>query len=235
MSMLTMVQSACVRLGIPSPNAVATSTDVQYLQLLALLNEEGSELSARTEWQVLNREAHFTTLNTEIQGTLDTICPGINYIINDTIWNRTIRRPVFGPLGSQYWQQQKAMFTAGPWNQYRIKGNNLSFFPVPAAGQDCYFEYVSKYFATDNISALYKSAFTVDSDISLFNEDIMTLGLIWRWKANKGLDFGTDYQKYETRVLMEIGRDGAKPILNMGEARYDIFPAVVIPSGSWGV
>ena len=234
MSMLTMVQSACIRLGLPSPNSVATSSDTQYLQLLALLNEEGSELSVRTEWQVLNREAHFTTLAAEIQGTVNAIMPGLNYIINDTIWNRTIRRPVFGPLGAQYWQQQKAMFTAGPWNQYRVKGNNLVFFPAPAAGQDCYFEYVSKYFATDSTGVTYRSAFTADADLCLFNEDIMTLGLIWRWKANKGLDFSTDFQKYENRVLMEIGRDGAKPILNMGEARYDIFPAVVIPSGSWG-
>lgn len=235
MSMLTMVQTACIRLGLPSPNAVATSTDIQYLQLLALLNEEGSDLSSRTEWQALNREAHFTTLAAEIQGTVDTIMPGLNYIINDTIWNRTIRRPVFGPLGAQYWQQQKAMFTAGPWNQYRVKGNNLVFFPAPAAGQDCYFEYVSKYFATDSTGVTYKSAFTDDSDLCLHNEDIMTLGLIWRWKANKGLDFATDFQKYETRVIDAIGRDGAKPILNMGEARYDIMPVVIVPSGSWSV
>jgi hypothetical protein len=235
MSVLTIVQSACLRLGLTSPNAVATSTDSQYLQLLELLNEEAKDLSKRTEWQFLLREASFTTVATEIQGTVSTIMPGMSYIINDTIWNRTIRRPVFGPLGAQYWQQQKAMFTAGPWNQYRIKQNNLVFFPAPAAGQSCYFEYVSDYYATDSTGATPKEKFTADSDLSLHDEEILTLGLVWRWKANKGLDYGTDNQKYETQVIDAIGRNGAKPILNMGEARYDIFPAVVIPSGSWGV
>ena len=235
MSMLTMVQSVCVRLGLPSPNAVATSSDNQYLQLLALLNEEGAELSNRTQWQALQKEAHFVTVADEVQGAISTICPGLDYVVNDTIWNRTIRRPVFGPLGAQYWQQQKAMFTAGPWNQYRIQGDQLKFFPAPAAGQDCYFEYSSKAFATDSAGVTPKTAFTADSDLSLHSEDIMTLGLIWRWKANKGLDFGTDYQKYEQRVINAMGRDGAKPILNMGEARYDIMPVVVVPSGSWAV
>jgi hypothetical protein len=230
-----MVQSACVRLGLPSPNAVATSTDTQYLQLLALLNEEGSELSARTEWQALMREATFTTLAAELQSAIDTIAPGLNYIVNDTIWNRTLRRPVFGPLGAQRWQQQKAMQLNGPWNQYRIKQNGIYFYPAPASGQSCYFEYVSKYFALAVDGTTYKAAFTADDDTSMHNEDILTLGLIWRWKANKGLDFSVDYQKYENRVLDAIGRDGAKPILNMGEAKYDIIPAIVVPAGSWSL
>jgi hypothetical protein len=202
--------------------------------MLALLNEEASELATRTNWQALARESHFVTVAAEQQGLISTICPNLGYVLNDTIWNRTIRRPVFGPLGAQYWQQQKAMFNAGPWNQYRIKGNSLNFFPAPAAGQDCYFEYVSKAIATDSTGAVEKTAYTADGDLSVLNEDILTYGLIWRWKAAKGLDFGTDFQKYERRVLDAIGKDAAKPILNMGEARYDIFPAVIIPSGSWG-
>lgn len=235
MTMLTMVQSACLRLGLPSPNAVATSTDTQYLQLLALLNEEGSELAERTEWQALMREATFTTLAAELQGSLATICPGLNYIVNDTIWNRTQRRPVFGPLGAQKWQQQKAMSLSGPWNQYRIKQNGIYFYPAPAAGESCYFEYVSNYYALATDGTTYKEAFTADSDTTVLNESIMTLGLIWRWKANKGLDFSVDYQKYEHSVLNAIGRDGAKPTLNMGESRYDIIPAVVVPAGSWSL
>jgi hypothetical protein len=233
MSMLTIVQSACVRLGLTSPNAVATSTDGQYLQLLALLNEEGLDLSARAEWQCLNRESTFTTVATESQGTLATICPGLNYIINDTIWNRTLRRPIFGPLGASKWQQQKAMAFAGPWNQYRVKQNAIVFYPAPVAGQSCYFEYQSKYFATDSTGATPKASFTADADLSLHDEEILTLGLIWRWKANKGLDYGTDFEKYDYQVINAIGRDGSKPILNMGGAMYEIIPAVVVPAGSW--
>lgn len=234
MTCLSIIQTACSRLSLTVPTTVATQ-DQTTLQMLALLNEEGSELSARNQWQALTKEATFTTVATELQGTLNVICPNLGYIINDTIWNRTIRRPVFGPLGAQYWQQQKAMFSAGPWNQYRVKGNTLNFFPAPAAGQQCYFEYVSRAFATDSTGATDKTAYTLDTDLSLHSDDIMILGLIWRFKAAKGFDFTVDFAKYEARVIDAIGKDASKPILSMGEARYDIMPVVMIPSGSWGV
>ena len=227
MTMLSIVQTAAVRLGLTSPSAVATSYDDQYLQLLALLNEEASELAARHDWQVLNREATFTTVATEIQGTLATICPGLNRIINNTIYNRTMDYPIYGPVSPQAWQRQQAMASSNPYSSYRIKGNNLCLYPIPTAGESCYFEYNSKYYATDTTGATYKTSFTVDSDIALLNEDILTLGLIWRWKANKGLDFSVDYQKYEFRVINEIGRDGTSPVLDMNGS-HEVIPYVRI-------
>jgi hypothetical protein len=101
----------------------------------------------------------------ETQGALTTIAPGCKFIVNDTIWNRTLRMPVFGPDGAQLWQQQKAMYYAGPWNQYRVRGGNILFVPVPTAGQSCYFEYVSQNWVT-LASGGTGSAFAADADVA---------------------------------------------------------------------
>lgn len=235
MSLLTLVQSATRRLGINTPVGVASSSDNAVLQLLELANEEGRELGARTAWSVLETPVTFTTVATESQGNINTIAPNLKFIINNTIWNRTLRRPVFGPLSAQMWQQKKAMFLQGPWNQFRIIGTNLNFIPVPVAGQTCAFEYITKAFATDSTGTIERTGFFDDGDIPKLDEEIMTLGLIWRWRQVKGLDFAADYQKYEAKVIDAIARDGTKPWLNLSGGECDLQPIVVVPSGSWNV
>jgi hypothetical protein len=61
MNLLELVQQACNELGLLSPSAVATSTDPQYLQFLALLNSEGNKLVRDYEWQQLSKNYVFTT------------------------------------------------------------------------------------------------------------------------------------------------------------------------------
>ena len=233
MSLLTLVQSASRKLGLNVPSAVATSTDPAVLQLMELASEEGQDLAKRTRWTALDVQTSFITVATENQGLLSTIAPGLKFIINQTIWNRTLRRPVFGPLGPSDWQQFEGLAISGPWNQFRIQQGIIKFFPVPVAGQSCYFEYVTKNWCLANDGVTGRSSWSVDTDTALLDEDVMTLGLVWRWREAKGLDFTSAFQKYETQVTDAIGRDGSKPVLNLGGARYSIEPGVFVPSGNW--
>lgn len=105
-----------------------------------------------------------------------------DYILNQTIWDRTLLRPVFGTLTPSQWQQLKAQNVTGPWNQFRIRGGNLLFIPAPSAGDTCAFEWVSKNFCQSS-GGTGQSAWTADTDTGLLSEDLMKLGLIWRWKA----------------------------------------------------
>lgn len=234
MTCLTIIQNVA-RILLPqnSVGAVVASTDPQIKQLLGLLNQEGQSLADATDWQALQTEATFTTVAAETQGALATIAPGCKFIINDTIWNRDLRMPVFGPDSPQLWQQQKAMYYAGPWNQYRIRGGNILFVPTPTAGQTCAFEYASRNWVTVAAGGT-QSYFTADADTALLDEQLMELGLIWRWKQVKGLDFEADYQKYASRVYDAKARDSSGAVLNLAGNQND-FPAIVIvPAGNWG-
>jgi len=233
MTCLSIIQSASARLGLIKPTFAFASQDLQIQQLLELLNEEGQELANRANWTALDREISFTTVASIDQGLINTIAPGFSFIINDTIWNRSLRRPVFGPRTPQEWQQQLAFAINGPWSNFRIENGVLRMFPVPVAGQSCYFEYASKNWVS-TATATTASTWTSDNDTSLLDETIMTLGLIWRFRSAKGLPYAEDQDKYEKRVMNAIARDGGKDALNLDNAKYDIFPGVVVPSGSWG-
>lgn len=232
LSCLQIVQTACKRIGIIAPTAAYTSQDQQIIQLLSLSEEEGQEQATRYPWQALQTETTFTTVAAQVQGAMSVIAPGFDYIVNDTIWNRSLRRPVYGPKSEQDWQQAKAMQINGPFNSFRIIGDVLNFYPNPVAGQTCAFEYITlNWIATSEGGT--SSTWTNDGDTPLIDDHLMVLGLVWRWKQAKGLDYAEDFNKYERRIADLMGRDAGKPTLSMSGAKYDIQPGVFVPAGSW--
>lgn len=232
LSLLQIVQAACKRIGILSPNAAFGSTDQQIIQLVSLCEEEGQELAARYPWQALQYEATFTTVAAQVQTAVAAVTTGFNYIVNDTIWNRTLRRPVYGPNSEQEWQQKKAIQLNGPFNSFRIIQDAINFYPNPAAGQTCAFEYITKNWITTSIAGV-SSVWTNDADTPKLDDQIIVLGLIWRWKQAKKLDYAEDFAKYERRVMDATTRDAGKPTLNLGGTTYEIQPAILVPRGSW--
>lgn len=232
MTLLQLVQSVCRRVGITtSPNAAFTSTDPQILQLLELANEEGQEQAARYPWQRLQRSVQFTTVATELQGDIQAIAPGYSYIVNNTIWNLDLRRPVYGPDTPQNWTQQKAIQIAGPFNRFRIYGNELRFYPIPGAGQTCAFDYLDRRWVST--TGTPSETFTNDGDSTFLDDRLMMLGMVWRWKAAKGLSYAEDFNKYEMALADASNRDSGKAVISMSGAMYDVVPLVVVPSGSW--
>ena len=201
---------------------------------MALCEEEGQEQAAKTPWQSLQKEATFTTVGAELQGSMSAIAPNFDYVTNDTIWNRTLRRPVYGPKSQQAWQEAKANQINGPFNSFRIRGDSLYFYPVPAVNQSCFFEYQSAAWVSTSVGGV-SSTWTNDADTPFLDDQLMILGLIWRWKEAKGLDFLSAQTKYEKRVIEEASRDASKPKLYMDGATYDIQPVVLVPRGSFGV
>lgn len=233
MTCLTIIQDVAQRVNLPSPTSAAQSADPQVIQLVALANKEG-EWQSNKDWQVLTRETSFVTTAVQLQTTLDVTAPGLKNIINDTIWNRDLRRPVYGPMTAQRYQQVQAAVFAGPWNQFIIQGNDILFFPVPAAGQTCWFQYTTQNWC-ESSGGTGQARFVMDSDVLLLREDLFKLGVEWRWKKAKGLEYAQEFADYEDFMADALARDGSKDIINMGSARYDIFPGILVPSGSWPI
>lgn len=230
---LQIIQDVCQRVNLPSPTSAAQSADPQIIQMVALANKEGEWLSNK-DWQCLTRETSFITQASQQQTTIDVTCPGLKNIINDTIWNRDLRRPVYGPMTSQRYQQVQAAVFAGPWNQFIIQQNSILFFPIPEAGQTCFFQYTSGFWCQSSGGA-GQDRFMADDDVLLLRADLFKLGLEWRWKKAKGLEYAQEFADYEDFLADAFARDGTRDIINQGSARYDIFPGVLIPSGSWPI
>lgn len=239
-TILDIIKETCAAIGISIPSSAVSSTDLQVRQLIALLNKEGQTLAARYAWQRLTKEATFTTVSTQSQGDLDGgILPcaaNLSYIVNDTIWNRSTRLPVYGPLAPRDWAYARAMTYTAPTSEYRILGNQLIFNPAPAAGNTAAFEFVTRNWLQSADASAQRDSIAADDDAPVLDWQLLSLGLEWRWKKAKGLEYAEDFNTYELRVQDAIARDGTKPVLNLNgniNERFGIQPLVFAASGNW--
>ena len=236
MSLLTVIQDVSDLLGIPRPSAVYGSLDPGVRQLLQLANREGRELSARYPWQVLTREVTFTTVATESQGSLTTICGAtqpVRSIVGDTLWNRTTGEQIAGPRSGRTWQAYKSQTFTAPQSEYRILGDELKFLPAPTAGQTVAFEFVSKSWCTDSTGVTYRVSFAADTDLILLDEELFRIGIEWRWLQRKGFEYAESFASYERMVADAMARDGTKPTLDLaGASTYDAPLAIARTIGS---
>lgn len=232
MSLLTIIQDAANRIGIPQPAAVIGSSDPQVRRLLGLAQQEGKELAKRGPWQALVAEKTLTATATETQS--GAIPADFDRMIEGTFWNRTQDRRVVGPLTAQKWQQLQTGLYTSVWDAFRIRGDALLMYPTPTAGDSLAYEYVSKYWCENAAGATQRAAWVADDDVGILDEELMTLGLVWRFKKANGLEYGEDFRSYEMAVSQKLAHDGGSSILDLGMADDGPGPFdPYVPEGSW--
>ena len=231
MTLLTIVQNSCDIIGLTRPSVVIASQDQNVRTLLALAQVEGRELLDRYSWPATQIEKTHTSLAAELQGVMTTLAPGFSYITSGTFWDRTLTQPLTGPLSPIEWQALKARTATGPYPSYRLFGGKLYAYPAPAAGNTWVFEYQSTYFCQSSAGA-NQSAWAVDTDVGVLDENLMELGIIWRFKKKNGLDYSEDFRSYEQKLANETSRAGGRRVLEMsgiGSAPRGVY----VSEGSW--
>jgi len=232
LTLLQIVTNFCNRSNIPAPTSVIASTDTRVLQILRLLEEEGNDLSMRGDWNVLTLQAIVTTTATESQGQITTLAPGgYRKIINDTIWDDSGRLPIY-PIDGPEWQAIKAMVPSGisPY-RYRLRGGELISTPTPPAGLTWVFEYVSKAWILNGVN--HVQYFVADTDTTLLPDDLVLMGLRWRYMREKGLEYAELFRTYETQVQYNLSNERPRPRLNMSGCTDWRRPGIYVPAGNW--
>lgn len=231
---LQIMQQFAGRTGLRVPSYIQSNPDAQVVQLLGLMNEEIDDLASRYSWSQLQTEATFLSTGAESQGSIDVIAPGMKNIIRDTLWSLTKRLAAMGSITPQTTQLIKSLGNPSAATLYRLVRNELHFIPGTniAAGALYRFEYNSRYAILDAATGLAKQYFEKDADTPRLPASLILLGLRWRWKAAKGLNYSENFSLYEEKVKQAyIDAKDAAPISMY--PREDVRPGIVIPQGSW--
>lgn len=233
MSLLTTIQDAADRLGIVRPSSVIGSADQQVRQLLGLAQQEGKELARRHSWQALVKEKTFTATATETQsGALPS---DFDRFVNGTFYNRTRNRVVEGPLNAREWQDYKASVTTVMFDAYRVRGGSLLLAPTPTAGDSYAFEYLTTWWVATAAASTTpaQATWAADTDVGILPEELITLGLVWRFKKAKGFDYSEEYRSYQAEVMLAMTKDGGARSLYMGRVKSHRVPQPTYPDASW--
>lgn len=204
MTILTIMQDVAAELVLPLPVEVVSSTDPQIRQLLRLFYKEGRALLKEHDWQDLLTPRTFTCLSTEAQ-TGEPPSDFYRMAHGVEMWNTTNDFVITGPLSPGDWARLTVQEITSVPQYWRRQGGVLQVY-APRSGDSIRYEYISKNWITLAAGGRVATA-TSDSDTILFPEPLVFDGMIWRWKAAKGLEYAEDMRTYELHKLGEIAVD----------------------------
>jgi len=223
-------------MNIPAPTALASTTDPAALQLKGLYLATGRSLVNAKCWPQLKRNYSFTTSDGVYVYDLP---PDFDTYILETAWDRTNQRRLGGPLSDIEYNRLKYGIVNGPnYTCFRIFGRNTSsqidLFPIPGdTDLTISFDYLSSGWIYDSGTTNWQTEILADTNTCAFDDEIMILGLKYRWLQAKGLD----YQAYQIEFNQQIQTAQARW---QGNVRVSLAPsdgyfALNIPEGSWNI
>lgn len=162
--------------------------------------------------------------------------PTLDSTANSTMWDRTFRWQMLGPLSAQEWQVLKSgIAPTGPRIRWRIMGNKFLIDPYPTQVDTLAYEYISNGFC-QSAGGVAQSSWQADTDIGLLSEDLMTMGLKWRFLCAKGLSYAEEKNTYDRAVEVAAARDGgARPLFLNRTSISPLLNNANIPDTGFGV
>lgn len=230
MSLLTLVQDATGLLSLTQPSVVIGSTDLTHRQIFAIAVQACKDLN-RKWWEAMTREHTFVTVAAAAQS--NAMPADFDRFVPDTFFNRTQNRQIVGPVTPQNWQRiQSNGATSNIVIGFRKRDGAFLLTPTPAADETIAFEYISTKWARSADLSEDKLRWDADDDTSYFDEWLITLEIVWRWRKSKGLPYAEDYDTCKAYREALLGNDGGPGEINAAPSG-DTSLGVTIPEGSW--
>lgn len=209
MTVFSAISSAMIRTVGEKPRAAYSEQRGTAMEMAELANEVARDIVAGHEWSGLLETATFMDTGPDgvplpsdfdrmpIGGYLDNgnlSMQAYEQVSNLSVWN-DLRDDTF-PVGGGRWM---------------IYDGKLHVMPASTLSM----AYLSRNYALDTDGAA-KPAFDADTDSFRLDERLLTLGLVWRWKAQKGLTYAEDLATYEMALSQAQTRDGGARIIRRG-------------------
>lgn len=185
-SILPAMQSAAIRLFGRRPTTFFGGQGKFELELTDLVNEVAKDVQKYQDWQALIRIAQVagdgTTKDYPLPDDYDRMLT-LSDVQDATSW-------AWGYFAFQnindFLFEEARGFT--PWpGGWIIYNDRLRFSPAPLVAATAQYPYITNLTIRDASTGEMKADFTADTDEWLLPERLLTLGLVWRWRENKGL------------------------------------------------
>lgn len=212
MSILSACQSASVKLVGRKVKGVYSITDKLSLELGDLANEVARDIAKSHDWQALIKIHEIPS-----DGVL------YEFPLPDNFDRTTVTAEMVSPYTdvfrfnhvpdvTEFMKATAGMAWAYPgvWTLY---GKRIRFFPAPI--EPLKLPYVSNRIVTTP-SGAEKAEFTKDNDIFILSERLLMLGLVWRWREMKRLDYGPDQAAFAKAIDEDAGRDKGARVVVVG-------------------
>jgi hypothetical protein len=237
-SVLTVIQDVCRRVGIANPETAFGSTARDMQELTSLSNEVGSRIVTDYDWNRLKRLQAYTGDGSTTAFDLPTDYDRMPDPQNLYSSNWTIG-PLRRVVSHDQWLFESVQAFGGTTPAWTILRGQMQFYPAPAADETISWYYMSNLYARSSgteatdyfpldipfefpdseASGTRKAQFDDDDDGFQIDEKLLFLGMLWQWKAYKGLPYAEDMATYDRLLERRILKDGGSRFVIVGGSR----------------
>jgi hypothetical protein len=229
-TLLSIVQTVCLEMTAPEPQAVISSTDNNVLKILALVRAACDDLTYEFDWNFLQQRYTFSTVANQ-----ENYPWPADYVrsIEGTFFDATNRWPLKIVTPTQWEIINIWNVTASPFERLRVFQNQMWFFPIPAAVYNFVFDYISSYHVIDANTGAAKLDFTNDGDICMFDYRLVVYLTKLKYFASIGNDTTAALVEYKRTLEFAKGQDMPSQRLSLLPSSPRLLGVDNIPDASW--
>lgn len=195
MKLLDSINAACDVISLDRFDTVVGNGDPNAQTMIEFAQEAGEEIARRVDWNRTLATASITETPFTLPEDFQRLISGGSIICGGGAFARSV-------FNGGEWAVIKSVPSIQPF--FFIKGGRIEFAPALAA-DGAIINYVSKNWLMSGAEAI--SQISADDNTPLFAGRLLTKGIIWRWRRQKGLAYDDQLAEFEADLAFEISAD----------------------------
>lgn len=231
MTVLTVAENVCKVIGLAVPDALVSSTTREYVELAATIQEMATRITQGHDWTLLATQKTYTgdgsTEDFDLPDDYDRMPAKAN------LWSSSLETALSHISDLDKWLELDVQSFDFVINAWTIYGGQMHIKPALATGVTAKHWYQSNLIFKPS-SGANKAAFTADTDVFRINEQLLTLGVIYQWRMNKGQPYAENMADYEELKARLVNEDKGSRIQRVGKVRMPSDATVAYPQSITG-
>lgn len=229
MTILSVCKDAAVKLNRAQPTTLFSTSDTFAAELLLAAKETAESLvKEEHDWRALTL---MQTCQGDASTTVFPLPSDYERMIKDAkLHSLRFRNATFRAARDlDEWLFFKDNLLVGSPGNWVILNGSVQVFPPMPVDDTARFFYISNYYALSAVNAR-QATFQADTDTFAIDERLLRLGVIWRWRADKRLEYAEDLKNYEIAKMAIMGKDKGSQAIVVGRQRVSRANEVAYPA-----
>ena len=209
MSLLDIANAVADETKGPRPATIAGNANPDAQNILRLINKCGQKLTIAYDWNILRVESIVTAPGVETLVAAAAMPADFGRFVPETMWDRGSNNLVSGPIKPVEWNGLKVQTFSSQNKKFIFRAGAILTAPVIDSGVTVAYEYVKKNWCDIAAGGTEKNAMSVDTDVTLIDEELVIRYAVYAWLAAEGQPFQLALKDFEDYFNTLTDNEGA--------------------------
>ncbi len=223
-NILEICQDAANLAATQKPQDLFNGTSQQEAIFLSIARSTLDSLRRYGDWQELTKEGELKTHRNKKVYYIKDFCPDFFSLLNNTVFIKDGTEKVIGAITPEQFMRERYFNAPENGLKFKIQNNRFVFLSEPEEGMKIVFNYRSAnvcYDAEDEYGDNpEKTEITKNTDIPLFDEYLVKLGIVWRWYRRNGMPYEEEFNEYQQEVKKRFASSLAVKDVNLAQGYF---------------